>query len=346
MNITSIKHIALTLFGIITISVASAQNKKAVTIDSLIQRTNKNGLFNGNVMVVDKGKVIYKKAIGYADTTKQTPLTTDYRFHIGSIAKEFNAVAIMMLKDQGKLNLDDKVSKFFPELPAWANSISVKNLLQYTSGLPEIKWKTVNGDADNWADLQKIEKLNFEPGTSYNYNNNNTFLQRRIVEKLSGMSFNEFVVQKMLKPLHMATAVVDPGDKVPLMAKGYNNSLKQDLLAVPISGWTCLTLDDFYKWELALQNFKLINREATLEILTPFAEGKQCGLGGGIMEGNKLIYHQHDGITRNYQALLTSHSKQGRVIILMTNNKQNNVFEIKDALEAILDGKPYQEIKK
>ena len=326
-------------------NVASAQEKQA-KIDSLIKRANHLGLFNGNILVADKNVIIYKASIGFTDASRQVMLTDQYRFHIGSIAKEFNAVGIMMLKEQGKLNLDDKISKYLPELPAWADRITIKNLLQYTSGLPDVKWGSVKSDANNMTDLEKLEKLDFEPGTNYAYNNNNVFLQRRIVEKISGMSFNEFVKQKILIPCGMSTTIVDPTDNDPLIAKAYSDEGKQDDLHYPISGWTCVTLSDFYKWAQCIANFKLINPASTKQILLPVAPGKQSGLGGGSMENDKLIRHIHDGTSLHYQALQISDVPAGRVIILMTNNKQDNLFDISNAINAIIEGKPYQQITK
>ncbi|MFD0763813.1 serine hydrolase domain-containing protein [Mucilaginibacter lutimaris] len=319
--------------------IASAQNKLN-RIDSLIKEKNKQGLFNGNVLVAENGKVIYRTAIGYADTTKQVQLTTAYRFHIGSIAKEFNAVSIMMLQEQGKLNIDDKINKYLNGMPGWANNISIKNLLQYSSGIPNLNWKALNGDADALAAIKAIEKPDFEAGTQYAYNNSNTFLQRQIIEKVSGMKFNDFVSKKLLKPLGMNNSIVDPVDSTPFMAISYNNSFVRSPLVYPITGWTAVTLDDFYKWEKGLENFKLINPESTRQILTPFAPNRQCGLGGGTMDGPKLITHQHDGTAMNYQALLTASVPKGRTVILMTNNKQNNLYDINNAIEAIMDDKP------
>ncbi|MCQ6960989.1 serine hydrolase [Mucilaginibacter aquariorum] len=339
------KHTYLLLSLLLLSGISSAQNKTTI-IDSMLHRTNRLGLFKGNVLVVDNGKVVYKGAIGFTDASQTAKLTTAYRFHIGSIAKEFNAVGIMMLKEQGKLSLDDKITKYLTNLPAWANQISIKNLLQYTSGVPDLKWKTVKNDADIWADMQKLEKLDFEPGTQYAYNNSNTFLQRRIIEKITGLTFNDFVVQKMLKPCGMSNSLLDPDDSTPLMAKSYNNDLKQSSLIYPITGWTAVILDDFYKWEKALESFKLINPASTKEILTPFAPNKQCGLGGGSMENNKLIIHEHDGTSLNYQALLTANAALGRTVILMTNNKQNNLYDINRTIQAILDGKPFKQPKK
>lgn len=322
-----------------------AQGKAAI-IDTLMQRTHRLGLFNGNILVIDHGKKIYQNAIGQADTTGKIKLTSEYRFHIGSIAKEFNAVGIMMLKEQGKLSLDDKVSKYLPQLPAWANTVSIKNLLQYTSGVPDVKWKTVKSDADNMDDLMKVQQLDFEPETKYAYNNNNVFLQRRIIEKITGLSFKRFVEEKLLKPAGMTTAIVDPNENTPLMAVSYNNSNRPGSFFYPITGWTAVTLADFNKWEQALEQFKLISPASTQVLLTPFAPGKQCGLGGGSMQNNKLIHHQHDGISINYQALVVADPLKGRTVILMSNNRQNNVYDINNALQDILDGKTYVQPKR
>jgi len=323
-----------------------AQQTKAAHIDTLIQRANRLGLFNGNVLVADHGKVIYKAAIGYAYARKTIRLTDQYRFHIGSIAKEFNAVGIMMLEEQGKLSLDDKVSKYLPQLPAWANKISIINLLQYTSGLPDVKWKTVKDDAGNMADLMKIDSLDFEPGKKYAYNNNNVFLQRRIIEKITGQSFKQFVEDHELKPAGMNTAIIDPDENDKLVAQSYNNDGKPDGLVYPISGWTAVTLDDFYAWANAIAKFKLISPVATREIINGVTPGRQSGLGGGSMEGDKMLSHVHDGTSFNYQALLVSKVQEGVTIILMTNNKQGNLYSIEKSIESILDGKPYAQVKR
>jgi len=93
-----------------------AQKNIAAEIDSLMRRASRLGVFNGNVLVADRNKVVYQSPIGKADASGKDMLTADYRFHIGSIAKEFNGVGIMLLKEERKLNLDDKVSKYLPEL--------------------------------------------------------------------------------------------------------------------------------------------------------------------------------------------------------------------------------------
>lgn len=323
-----------------------AQDNKVALIHTFIDKANRSGAFNGNILVADGGKVIIRKSIGYADATKKIPLNTQYRFHIGSIAKEFDAVGIMMLQEQGKLSINDKVSDFFPGLPIWAKTISIKNLLQYTSGLPEIKYKTVHSDVDNWKDLQSLEKLDFDPGSRYAYNNNNTFLRRKVIEKVTGISFNQFVQRNILKVAGIKNGVVDPTENDLLVAKSFNNEFKQDGLEVPISGWTCLNIDDFYKWSQCINSFGLIKPVSTGEIIKSFAADQQSGLGGGEMKANKVITHTHDGSGLHYQALLTTNAFKGRTIIILSNQKQGNVYEIASAIESILDNKPYKELPK
>jgi CubicO group peptidase (beta-lactamase class C family) len=312
-----------------------------------MHRAFRQGLFNGNILVADHGKIVYKAAIGFADAGRKTRLTEQYRFHIGSIAKEFNAVGIMLLKEQGKLNLDDKVSQYLPELPSWAGIISIRDLLQYTSGLPDIKWETVRSDVDNLNDLQKLGNLDFEPGSRYAYNNNNVFLQRRIIEKITGLSFQQFVMEKLLEPSGMNTAIIDPAETDTLVAHAFNNDGKRDAQSPPISGWTAVTLDDFFKWANSIINFKLISPAATAYMLVPISPSQQSGLGlGGSMKGDKIARFMHDGVTGNYQALLVCEPPKERIIILMTNNKQNNLGDFNTAIQNILDGRPYIQPKK
>ncbi|QDK78868.1 beta-lactamase family protein [Spirosoma sp. KCTC 42546] len=327
--------ISLMLIGFFARAQQTPASKSQV--ETYLMNAHKDGLFNGNVLIVEGGKVLLRKSIGFADASKQVILTPEYRFHIGSIAKEFDAVAIMLLVEQGKLTLDDKLVKFFPTLPEWAKQISVRNLMQYTSGLPEINYQTVRSDADNWKDLMAISQLDFVPGSSYAYNNNNTFMRRQLVEKISGMRFKDFVEQRMLKKAGLKEGIVDPTDADSLLAKSFNNNFKQDKLQAPISGWTCVNLDDLYKWSASINAFTLISPESTNFILTPVGPDRQAGLGRGTMDNNRVLTHIHDGAALRYQALLMVDNARGRTIILLTNQKHDNIYDLGNGIKAILD---------
>jgi len=314
---------------------AFAQDKKD-QINRLMSAAHQRGTFNGNVLVMQAGKQVYQGSFGPAEANSQVKLTREYRFNIGSIAKEFNAVAIMMLKEQHKLSLDDAISKYVPELPSWGEKVTIRHLLQYTSGIPNSKWKETKGDQDNLNNLKKVTELNYEPGTKYTYNNNDVFMQRLIVARITGMPFNDFVMKKMLKPLGIKHAILDPTPSDPMIAMAYNNEGIVDDMTPPISGWTNLNLDDFYRWSEALNRFKLISAAATAELLIPFSPGNQTGLGKGTMKEGKMVSHIHDGTATNYQALLISDQEKGLTVILQTNNKQNNLGTLSDAILGIM----------
>jgi CubicO group peptidase (beta-lactamase class C family) len=324
----------------------NAQNNKSQQIDSLMHNAFDLGIFNGNILVIANNKTVYKASFGSANAAKNVQLTSDFRFNIGSIAKEFNGVAIMMLKEQDKLNLDDKVSKYIDKLPAWSNKISIKNLLQYSSGLPDINWKTIKNDADIFNDLKKIDTLLFEPNTNYYYNNNNVFLQRRIVEKITGISFNQYVQKYILKPCKMKQSIVDPSVNSPFLAKSFTDELKEDAWDIPMSGWTFVTTQDIYLWLKCLHNYKLINKNSLYELFQSFEKGKQSSLGNSDFEGTILKEHWHHGSSLNFEALIDDNIAENWTIILMTNNYNERVFAIKDAIKAILKNEKPQKLSK
>lgn len=177
-------------------------------------------------------------------------------------------------------------------------------------------------------------------------NNNNTFLRRQIIEKVTGIPFNQFVIQNILKQAGIKNGVVDPIASDSLIARSFNNDFKQDGLDVPISGWTCLTVDDFYKWSKCISSFCLINPASTHTIITPAGPDQQSGLGGGSMKGKKVINHTHDGTALHYQALELTDANKGRTIIILSNQRQGNVYDIAAAIQAILDDKPYKSLGK
>ena len=156
-------------------------------IDSLMATCYERGLFNGNVLIAKNDKIIYQKAFGFTDETKQTALSNNSIFNIGSIAKEFNAVSIMILAERGLLNLDDKISKFNLGLPKWSEKITIRHLINYASGIPRIDPLVPKNDEEAWKILKNGDSLLFEPGTAYRYDNSNVFLQRSIIVKVSGM---------------------------------------------------------------------------------------------------------------------------------------------------------------
>ncbi|ROH89993.1 class A beta-lactamase-related serine hydrolase [Chryseobacterium cucumeris] len=314
-----------------------AQTKKINKIDSLMKWAHQTGAFNGNILVAKNNKIIYNASFGFTNVTKTAPLTPDYRFNIGSITKEFSAVALLQFQEQGKLKLDDPISRYIPELPQWADKVTVKNLLQYTSGIPNVNWKKIKNDKDLFEGLQLVDSLDFNPGTNYDYNNNNIFLRQFIVERLTGMSFKNYAEKFIFKPCKMTSSVMTPFENEKNIAKGFNRELIADKEDLPITGGTYLTTEDALKWANCLHSNTIINANSLFELGQQFnLPETQSSLGLAKFNNKKLIEHVHDGRAGSYEALLVSDMNEKFTIILLGNHYKGKLFEISDAIKAIL----------
>jgi CubicO group peptidase (beta-lactamase class C family) len=331
----------ISIFTILLLSANGifAQTKKINQIDSLMKSSNQAGFFNGNVLVSKNNKIIYNASFGFTDATKTKKLTLSSRFNIGSITKEFSAVALLQMQEKGKLKLDDKVSKFIPELPKWANEVRIKDLLQYTSGIPNVSWKKIKNDKDLFDDLMSVDTLDFKPGTNYDYNNNNIFMRQFIVERLTGMSFKKYVEKFIFKPCKMDSSILTPFENEENIARGFNNNLVPDKADLPITGGTYLTTIDLLKWADCLHHNKIISTASVYELGQHFdLPETQSALGQAKFKDKKLTEHLHDGRAGNYEAIIVSDIDEQFTIILLDNNYNGKVFEISDAITAILKG--------
>jgi len=295
------------------------------------------GVFNGNVLVAQHDTIVYSGSFGYADAARTTRLTPSHRFNIGSITKEFSAVALMMLQEQGKLQTQDKVSRFIPELPAWANRVSLRNLLDYTSGLPELRWNTIKNDADAFADLQKIDSLSFPPGTRFDYSNNNVELRQFVVERITGETFNSFATTRQLARCGMTSSVMNPGPDENDIARSFSDDLGSDPTNMPITGVAFVTASDLLKWSQCLHDHRLLTTRSIYELGHSFRP-TNGGLGETVFRDSALVVHRHDGQSRNYEAFLDADLASNTTIVLLSNNKHFKLRDIATAIKAILKG--------
>lgn len=314
-------------------------------IDSVMAKPYERGLFNGNVLVAKNNKIIFQKSFGFTDETKQTLLNKRSIFNIGSIAKEFNAVSIMILVERGLLNLDDPISKFNLGLPKWVEKVTIRHLINYASGIPRIENGLIvpKNDEEAWMVLRSNDSLLFEPGTSYRYDNGNVFLQRRIIEKVTGMSFEEFVSKNIIKPLKMTNSVFDP-------KSGYENRTScydMDYVRCPemqfISGWLWVDINDLYKWIEALNSNRLISKESFQTLLNnPYAKDEGGSL-GRYFEKEEL--QRHNGVSYKFESIFLNDLKNNITIILVSNNL-NRVWDLGHIIHNLMLGKEYKIPKK
>lgn len=318
-------------------------------IDTYLTDLHAEGKFNGTILVTHRDVVLYENAFGFADETKKVLLTPEYRFALGSIYKEFPAVAVMQLKEKGLLSLDDKISAFLPHLPGWAEKISVRNLFQYSSGLPKIDWngyfkKGVRVKEDKIIeDLAHLEKLEFEPGTDYLYSNYNPFLLMSIVESLTGMSFKEYLEQNVLLPFGLDGIEVKEGypyKDVSLMAIPFDEDFKADDYEVEMTT-ICSSARGMHKWFLQLDQFKILTRESMQQLSEEIYPGEdsQSPLGQCDWERDDIKQHFHHGNSQNYECLVRNYKQDGLMIILMTNQEHENLYDIADNIYELFQRK-------
>ena len=229
-------------------------------IDSILQQKNNAGVFTGCVLVINKGKAIYKNCAGYADYENKTFLNDSSIFELASCSKQFTAMAIMILAERGKLNYTDNIKQYIPELPY--DGITVENLLTHTSGLPDYeemldehwdkkKFATNNDIVSCFAKYKP--STDFKPGKKHEYSNTGYTLLSVIIEKASGMSYSDFLATNIFQPLGMTHSRVYntrrvKNEKVNNYAYGYvySDSLRQYVLPDILSDYDYVIYQDAF----------------------------------------------------------------------------------------------------
>lgn len=329
---------------IVFLSSTTSGQTRTELIDSLMRTSYEKGIFNGNVLVLEADQVVYRNELGRADSNETKELTTDTRFNLGSISKEFSAVGIMLLKEQGKLSLEDRISDYISQLPEWSHEIQIKNLLDYTSGLPKEE-DEISGDEAAWAVLRNLSTLEATPGTKFIYSNFNIFLRKRIIENITGMEYGQFLKTNFFEPLQMRSAVIDGIPGTSKIACAFDNHFIEDTYKPFLSGQVSLDIDDLQKWVDNLHSGKIISKNSLYRLFQRFGNN-ETGLGLGIFEEGKLMLHWHSGSSYNFQSSLCYFPQDKFMILLMTNNKNMNLGDLTTAIEAILRGREFELPKK
>jgi CubicO group peptidase (beta-lactamase class C family) len=274
--------------------------------------------------IMSEGKIIYAKGFGLANLETGTKVTPDSVFQLGSMTKQFTAAAVVLLSEQGKLGIDDPLSKYFPDFPR-ANEVTIRELLNHTSGIHSILMPgapptaeqavNVHSTADVIALIQGQQNLyEFEPGTSRRYSNSGYFLLGGIVEKVSGVPFGDFLQQNIFSRAGMtATALDKQTEVVPHRASGYDHVPGSDIYTHPTlandiggggAGGVRSTVGDMLRWQDALLAGRVVSA-AGVKAMTAVgvlkngqpALGPRYGFGlqVGQDNGQESVYHGGGG---------------------------------------------------
>jgi len=332
----------------------TAQKNYPQLMDEYAQAEFKIKDFNGTLLVMQKGKAVYKKAFGMADREWNIPNTVNTKFRIGSVTKQFTAACILQLAEVNKLSLEDKLSKYIPDYPK-GDSITVHMLLNHTSGivnytnLPEFWPKAILPlSTDSMIALFKNKPLDFSPGTKWNYSNSGYFLLGVIVEKASGKKFSEYLQKQLLDKANLKNTLLDRLDSVlAFRAKGYEKNEQgnwQHAMLISMegpysAGAMVSTVDDLYKWTKALHNNQVLTAAVTKKMLTPYMN--QYGYGIGIDSLKKHPRISHNGGIPGFVTHLAYYPADDICVVVISNNG-SNADKLGASLASILFDLPVQ----
>ena len=302
--------LALTL----TIPIAQAQLSPDLKskVDTAVQQVlSTTGVPSAQVGVVQGGRIVYTAAFGKARLDPALEATASMHYPVGSISKQFTAACILLLVEDGKLTLDDPVSRWFPELTQ-AHDVTVRMLLSHTSGYSDYAPQDYTIPAwtrpidplaliHDWAE----KPLDFPPGTKWQYSNTNFVLTALIIEKITGEPFWQFLDQRILKPLSLHDTLNLDTDRARLEPEGYMRNalgpLRPAILEAP--GWylgdatLAMPVADLLRWDISLINQSLLKPESytalETEVKTKSGEGTHYGLAvqTGSIQGHRVISH-------------------------------------------------------
>ena len=208
-------------------------------VDSLFAEFDHTNSIGCALGIVRSGRLIYRRGYGMADVERRVPMTPQTLVDIGSVSKQFTAMAIMMLADRKQLSLDDDIRKYVPELPQYERPITLRHLIHHTSGLRDyltllylsgLDFSDVATDDDGLAILKRQRSLDFTPGAEYSYSNSGYFLLTFVIKQVTGRTFRDFAREEFFDPLGMThTLVHDYASLIPNRAVGYSRTPQGDL---------------------------------------------------------------------------------------------------------------------
>lgn len=344
--------LALTALGTV---MAQPNAQKLATLDSSLTLLYQRGMLNGTFLVAKEGKVVYKKVFGTVAAHSTQPLTTESSFNLASVSKQFTSMMIMMLKEQGKLNYDDKLRQYVPDFPY--DSISIRHLLNHTHGLPEYfdlatQYNTTLDTLTNERVVQLLKNhhpsLQFQPNSQFSYCNTGYILLAHLIEKLTEEPIQRYFERKIVQPLGLKNTYIytlkmpkSPENRVFGSKRVNEKYLPNDLIrldGVWGDGNIYSSVEDLLIWDQALLTEKLIKKATLQDAFKPaiLNDGSFSwyGFGWGLdKEGSKV---SHTGGWVGFQTIIERYLAQKWTFIALTSSEDGTAIRV---AQQILEGK-------
>jgi len=310
---------------------------QADPVDSYIRSEMQKGQIPGlALLVVRDGQIVKAQGYGMSNVELQVPVKPETVFQSGSMGKQFTATAIMMLVEEGKISLDDPLTKFFPEAPAAWKNVTVRHLLSHTGGFGDYPEKFDfhhDRSEDEMLKMVESQSLAFPPGSKWAYSNLGYLTLGVLIHRVTGQFYGDFLQERIFKPLGMNTRIISEADIVPNRSAGYRlvkGELKNQEWVAPTINTTAdgslyFTILDLAKWDAALSSGKLLKRESFEQMWTPVKlnDGKPNADGYGFgwfihdVHGHRLI--EHAGAWQGFTSNISRYASDKLTVVALTN---------------------------
>jgi CubicO group peptidase (beta-lactamase class C family) len=346
--------VAVLLLSLAAVRPAAAQGALRERLDSFVRAEMARQKVPGVAIgIVKNGKVVLAKGYGFANLEHQVPVRPETLFQSGSLGKQFTAMAVMLQVEAGKLTLEDPLTKFFPEAPASWSTLTVRHLLNHTSGLPDLEGKLDYRKDYSDEDLARYAyalPLEFTPGSRWSYSNTGYVLLGIIVNRVAGTFYGDILRERVFKPAGMTTArIINEADIIPHRAAGYRlvqGELKNQEWVAPSlnttgDGSLYVSVRDMLAWDAAVQARALLTPESWKEILSPARLNSGAtfpyGFGWQIEERGGKPLHQHGGWWQGFTTLFSRFVGDSLSIIVLTNSGTANPAAFADGLAPLMN---------
>jgi CubicO group peptidase (beta-lactamase class C family) len=322
-------------------------------LEQVAQSYTAGNAYMGTVLVVDGDKVLLDKGYGMADLGWGNANAPDVKFHLGSLTKQFTAALVLLLQEDGKLKIDDPVSKYLPDTPKTWENITLAELLGHTSGIPNFTdlkefgvWRMSPHTVDEELTFFKDKPLDFEPGSKFAYSNSNFEVLGAVIEKVSGKKYVDMLQERILTPLGMKDSGLDTDELIlPRRAQGYMQGkdglvlARSESMTVPwAAGSMYSTTGDLLKWEHGLFGGKVLNADSLKAMTTP---GKgNYGLGVFISDKDGVKVVDHGGGIEGFNTHLAYVPEKRIAIVVLGNVNGGAPGQMGGQLLDVVLGKP------
>jgi CubicO group peptidase (beta-lactamase class C family) len=361
MRVCWASRLAIALLLAFAIPVSASAQVSSSQIDAIFAALKSGNAPGAAVLVVRNGKPVFRRGYGVTDLRTLRPIDARTNFRLASFTKQFTAACIMLLARDGKLRYEDHLSDFFPEFPAYGKSITVRNLLNHTSGLEDygelLMKQYVNTppervpqilDAGVLKILEQQSGTRFPPGSKWEYSNSGYAVLAMIVERVSGEPFGQFLQERIFAPLKMKNTLAYENGKNEVRHRAYGHTKTENrweqtdqspTSAVLGDGGIYSSLDDLAKWDRALRQHTLLTEAEMRPALTPvqptdgpakFPEGPVVSYGFGWFldpyQGHKRM--SHDGSTVGFRTTIQRFPDDALTVIVLANRADVNPEEL------------------